>query len=45
MNKGIQEIGSYTVGTGMVGAILTIIDSATDDSTYTVIALQSPTGR
>ena len=44
MNESIQEIGPYTVGTGKVGAFLTIIDGATDDSTYTVIAPQSATG-
>jgi hypothetical protein len=30
--------------TGKVGAFLTIIDSGTDDSTFVVIAPQSPTG-
>jgi len=43
LDNGIVGV-EVTGATGKVGAFLTIIDDATNDSTYTVIAPQSPTG-
>jgi len=43
LDNGIIGV-EVTGATGEVGAFLTIIDSATNDSTYTVIAPQLPTG-
>ncbi len=43
LDNGIVGI-EVRAGTGKVGAYLTIIDSQTNDSTYTVIAPQTPTG-
>ncbi len=43
LDNGIIGI-EVTGAAGKVGAYLTIIDGATDDSSYTVIAPQSPTG-
>jgi hypothetical protein len=43
LDNGIVGV-EVTFGTGTVGAFLTIIDDTTNDSTYTVIAPQSPTG-
>ena len=43
LDSGIIGV-EVTGAAGKIGAYLTIIDGATDDSTYTVIAPQSPTG-
>jgi hypothetical protein len=43
LDNGIVGV-EVTGATGKVGAFLTIIDSGTDDSTFIVIAPQSPTG-
>jgi hypothetical protein len=43
LDNGIVGV-EITYGPGKVGAFLTIIDGATGDSTYTVIAPQAPTG-
>jgi hypothetical protein len=43
LDNGIVGV-EVTGATGKVGAFLTIIDDATNDSTYAVIAPQSPTG-
>ena len=43
LDNGIVGV-EVTGATGKVGAFLTVIDSGTDDSTFVVIAPQSPTG-
>jgi hypothetical protein len=43
LDNGIVGV-DVTGATGKVGAFLTIIDGATEDFNYTVIAPQSPTG-